>query len=559
MKRISSRITLIIVCCTCMTVLLAYISLSNWWKMFILPEAYNTHSELYIMGISLAVMLTLCVVLSILVARKLGNMIEKPIQTMVEAARRIGGGDLNVFVEIDTKDEMQELAQAFNEMVSNVSILNHELAIMAYYDQLTGMENKNMFEKRAHSALENPTDHYAYIILDINKFKLINDLFGVEQGDRLLIHVSTVLSTELRDGELAARFNADHFHMLYQYSDRAELEERLHRVFDKVTAYTFDRNPSYKLSIVFGVYVVEEESPVISLVGDKAKLALDKIKGSHSYAAYFYNDSIRHKILEEQEIENTMEASLLGGEFKVYLQPKYEPYTGQMTGSEALARWAHPRKGIIQPDQFIPVFERNSFIEQLDRYILEEVCKIIRTQLDDGIEPMLVSVNQSRQYLNPHSYISTITEIVNRYDIPYRLIELEITETAFFEDQSEMLKIVRSLHDMGFVVSLDDFGSGYSSFNILQDMTIDVLKIDKNFFSESVNSDRGKKIVSNIITMAHELGISVIAEGVETLDQVEFLVGAKCDEIQGYYYSRPVPQVEIDVKWREQAAQRSNT
>ena len=435
-------------------------------------------------------------------------------------------------------------------MAGSIKQLNGDLSQMAYYDSLTGLGNKNYFEKTATQLLTGHARGYAYIILDINKFKLINDIFGIEQGDMLLCHIGEVISASTAEDEVCARFNADNFHMLMRYHTRSQLEQRLRAISDDITNYVIEFNSGYKLSIGFGVYVIDEDCSSISLLGDKAMLALSKIKGSHTFAVHFYNNNIRNKILEEQEIENSMEEALAQGEFKLYIQPKYDPRDETIRGAEALVRWVHPQKGIVPPDQFIPVFERNGFIANLDMYMLEQVCILLRSWLDQGIEPLRISVNQSRQYLNLSDYMSSLLGMLAKYNLPPKLIELEITETAFFEDQDEMIKIVRQLRELGFAVSLDDFGTGYSSFSMLQDILVDVLKIDKNFFRESLNSDRGKKIVMNIIAMARELNILTVAEGVETAEQVELLREADCDLIQGYYYARPMPWQELDQLWR---------
>ncbi|MEG0378169.1 MAG: EAL domain-containing protein, partial [Eubacterium sp.] len=270
--------------------------------------------------------------------------------------------------------------------------------------------------------------------------------------------------------------------------------------------------------------------------------------GSYTTALYFYNDDIRNRILEKQEIENDMQRGIDHEEFMVYIQPKYSLKTLSIKSGEALVRWKHPKKDIIPPDMFIPLFEENGFIVQLDMYMLKKVCKQLRTWIDSGKTPVSISVNQSRLHLHNPNYLRTIIQILETYQISPKWIELEITESAFFEDTEKMIEILNSLHEAGFKISMDDFGSGYSSLNMLQEITVDVLKIDKNFFKDSSNSDRGKKIVDNIITMASDLDIVVVAEGVETKEQVEFLKKTDCDLVQGYFFSKPLPMDEFEKK-----------
>lgn len=525
--------------------LFAYSKLSNDWIMGINPPMDEMYSGLYLLITKLLIAVAACILLSIGAAFIMGRFISKPILKVVDAAQKIGMGDLTIQVEVPTKDEIKYVADSLNSMVKNTKSLQDELEQLAYYDSLTGIANKFLFEKTVKKLVSQHSLDLAYVILDINKFKIINDLFGLEYGDLFLKHISQVLITECCDPEICSRFNADNFHFILKYTNRFSFESRLQRIASNISQYFIDLNKDYKLSMGFGVYVINDTTVSVNSMGDKAKLALSEIKGIHGNNLYFYNSDIRNKIIEEQEIENTMESALKNNEFKLYLQPKYGVHDHKIKGAEALTRWQHPTKGLIPPDNFIPFFERNGFIADLDLYMLENICKVIKYLQESDMSVIPISINQSRQYLHHGDYIFNLTNVLEKYNVDHSLVELEITETAFFEDQDAMIPIIKILHDLDFKISMDDFGSGYSSLNMLQNILVDVLKIDKNFFKESINSQRGKKIVENIISMASDLNIEVVAEGIETSEQLGFLEGTNCELIQGYYFSKPVTVEEF--------------
>lgn len=416
-----------------------------------------------------------------------------------------------------------------------------ELQTLAYYDSLTNIPNRILFEKEARRILDTMPGEYAYIILNINKFKIINDIFGYAQGDLLLCHIADTLRGEAGSDEFCARFDADNFHILSSYTSKETLENRMLSVAERITAFRFDKKLPHKLSIGFGTYIIEDKSMSISTMGDKALMALSKIKGIHSAVTYFYNEKIMNQFMAEQEIENTMQDALENGEMKLYLQPKCSTIHHGILGAEALVRWQNPSKGLIMPDTFIPLFEKNLFIIKLDMYMVECACKQLREWQDKDLRVVTISVNQSRDCLYQPGYVSKLIIILKKYNISPALIELEITERAFFDDEVALITIIEQLHDHGFKVVMDDFGAGYSSLNMLQDVLVDVLKIDKNFFRESINSERGKKVVRNVVAMANDLNIEVVAEGIETKEQLDFLKEIHCGSVQGYYFSKPIP------------------
>ncbi|MEG0842247.1 MAG: GGDEF domain-containing protein [Erysipelotrichaceae bacterium] len=416
-----------------------------------------------------------------------------------------------------------------------------ELQDMAFIDDVTHGPNKNLFEVKVQKLLKMEGNQYAYIILNINKFKVVNDIFGYKQGNELLKFMGDTIKNECKSNETYARFNADNFHLLLTYKDVASLKQRLMNLSNTICTYEIDKNNPHSLSIAIGIYLVEQTNDEVSSIGDKARMALSKIRGIHETTMNFYDTEIIQSLLKEQEIENTMNEALLTGEMKMYLQPQVLINQDKpvLIGCEGLVRWIKNDK-MIMPNDFIPLFERNGFVKKLDIYMIESACKVLVDWRERGMKLLPISINQARQTVFQLNYVENLCAMLKKYDIDPKLIVIEITERMFFEDGDSLVSINDELHQRGFKVSMDDFGSGYSSLNMLHGIRVDIVKIDKNFFNESVDTKRGKIIVKNIVSMAKDLEMEVIAEGIETQIQVDLCKELACDCIQGYYYSRAV-------------------
>lgn len=532
--------------------LMAYSKLSNGWIMGINPAEAELMAGINILTFKLVGAEILCMILSVIAAYFIGIGITKSLRKVVSGAKQIGSGDLDVKIEVKTRDEIQTVADSINEMVANTKELQGKLARLAYYDDLTGIPNMNLFKINVNKAIVAEGNHHAYVILDVNKFKVMNDIFGYAHGDTLLKHIAYILSLEFTENEVISRYSGDVFHIFCHFVSRQELEERLESVAIDISNFVFDTRESYRISVCFGVYVVDNPHLLVEMMGDYADFAVKKIKSNYITSIYFYNDEIRNRIIEEQEIENEMQRGIDNEDFQVYIQPKYSLKTMKIQSGEALVRWQHPQKGFLPPDTFIGVFEKNGFITKLDMYMLENVCKELRKWMDSGMDPVVISVNQSRLHLNNPNYLNLLVKMLKIYGIEPQWIELEITESVFFEDMEQMITIINRLHELGFKISMDDFGSGYSSLNMLSAIDVDILKIDQKFFNESSNNIRGRQIVGNIISMVSGLGIVVVAEGVETKEQVEFLKFTECDMVQGYYFAKPMPINEFEIQLRNQ-------
>ncbi|MBD5129991.1 MAG: EAL domain-containing protein [Ruminococcaceae bacterium] len=430
---------------------------------------------------------------------------------------------------------------------------------LAEIDTLTGGRTKRRYFIDSEKVLRKSSpDNWAVIVFDIDKFKFINDRLGYEEGNRMLERLYKTVSDHLENYEVYARISDDNFACTVKNGSDIELENRLNNIFAE-----FERRNSlfvsYPVLFSAGVCRLGQCTDKYGMVDfnaaiDRCNIAKKTIKGRHSNAIAFYDGKIRDNALREKDFENVMPIALKEREFMCYIQPKYGTNSRHIEGGEALIRWNSKEFGFVFPDQFIPISEKNGFVVELDFFILEEVCKAMRRWLDKGLTPVVISVNQSRLHLNNDDYIWRLREIVDKYAIPYEYIELELTESVFTDNADLMLKTMQKLHEIGFKLSIDDFGSGYSSLNMLKDIPADVVKIDREFFNGTVNSQKGRAVISTVVDLAKNLDMQVISEGVETVEQVDFLQDIECHMVQGYYFAKPMPIKEFEELWEKDIA-----
>lgn len=419
----------------------------------------------------------------------------------------------------------------------------HKRSLMnlAYVDEVTGALNKSSFKIEAEKLVHSGKNGYAFVLLDIHKFKVINDIFGFAQGDLLLKHIKNVLAEDVGKNEVFARIDGDKFYILMEYMNEENIIIRLEQIMENISTFQFSADSIYKTVACAGIYLIEDVNMSIDSMSDRANLASRKTKGHHQNTYFFYNDEMRNQLIEEQQIENEMHRALEQNEFQIYLQPKYDIRTEKIAGAEALVRWLHPEKGLIPPGRFVPLFEKDGFVTKMDMFMLDEVCKKQRQWIDQGNESITISVNQSKLHLYNRNYLQDLKMIIEKYQINPNYIELELTESAVFDNVDILIDATNKLHEMGFKLSIDDFGTGYSSLNMLKDIVLDTLKLDGAFFEETADLVRSQKITEHIIKMSKDLGMTIVAEGVETKEQVEFLRTIGCDLVQGFYYAKPMP------------------
>ncbi|MEG0988430.1 MAG: EAL domain-containing protein [Clostridium sp.] len=419
-----------------------------------------------------------------------------------------------------------------------------ELKYLADYDALTGIYNKTKFFDATRAMLDaNPNENFAFLRFDVDRFQLINSFFGTAEGDKLLIYIAERMAEDARKCKKATygRIESDIVAFCVPY-EKEQVENIVLQ--SKNTLAQFNRN--YDIVPSVGIYVIDDPDISVEEMYNRSTLAAKTCKGRYMNFFAYYNENMGLALTAEQEITNEMNTALKQGQFQIYLQPQYNIHTNLPCGAEALVRWVHPTKGVIVPDVFIPVFERNGFITKLDYYVWEQACKCLHGWKMQGISPYPISVNVSRVNVYNPNLTEMLLELVNRYELEPKLLNLELTESAYTDNPTAMKKVMSQLQSHGFVVMMDDFGNGYSSLSCLKDIMIDVLKIDMRFLSVTEFPGRGENIIASIIRMAKWLEIPVIAEGAETAEQVDFLRSVGCDYVQGYYYAQPMPVAEYE-------------
>lgn len=421
---------------------------------------------------------------------------------------------------------------------------------LAFVDELTEAPNENAFKVRAEEIIrEYPDIPYMICCFDIMNFRYINEGYGHQKADQLLRALVRALSDSYAYNETFGRLTADKFIGLLV--DDGRVSEREVFILDKLKAATSEIYMNYPIRIKSGIYYVRDRKEPIADMIDKANLARKSVDGNSRVLVNEYKDQLMELTRKQEYVESRMESALENGEFVPYLQPKWDMVNDHISGAEALVRWRNPDGSIVPPGDFIPIFETNGFIEKVDFYMLEKICAYIRQMIDENRAVYTVSINQSRYLMYNPDYISKVQEILLKYRIPKGLIEFELTETVFFHEQDRMISVMNQLKEFNMNLSIDDFGSGYSSLNLLRDIPFDVLKIDRGFLDESSQSESGKWILQKIVEMAEGLNLSVICEGVETQEQVDMLLGIGCRYAQGYLYSKPIPLKEFIERYNE--------
>lgn len=417
---------------------------------------------------------------------------------------------------------------------------------LAYEDRVTGGPSHEKLVETMCDLQEKPHSAYAVVYANIERFKSINDRFGTEEADNLLRIVHEELSAALDDDEMAARLAADHFALLLKATSKEQVEDKLRAISLRVVDRCSTGDAPYSVRMSFGAYLVNEPGITPDILIDRANLARKSgLPHCHNPRISFYDTTLKKTMHAEQDIEARMGDALDNGEFQAYLQPQYDAQTGTITGFEALARWVQDDGTLLAPDRFIPLFERNGFIVQLDLNIFEQACRIQRRILDTGRPVLPISVNVSRTHLMSDDPMAPYREIWERYRLPKNAVAFEFTESIMYDDPDRLNQVIDELHEAGFTCSMDDFGTGYSSLGMLNRTNIDILKLDRSFLGRDKNlSERSATIIAGIISLAKGLGMNIVAEGVEYEEQLAFLRSCGCDCIQGFFFARPMPADE---------------
>lgn len=413
---------------------------------------------------------------------------------------------------------------------------NEEVSRIAYTDSITGYSTWDKFVLDAKSLLRHEYRRYALVSFDIDKFKAINDMYGHEEGNRVLKLIADTVNRNLQDGETFSRINSDNYYILMLYSSDSDTARRIGSLIQAIEYEITEFVPV----LSFGIYRITDKSVSIRRMGDLADIAKRTVKYGDASAYTFYSESMLEKMREENRIENEMQTALDMHEFCVFYQPKVS-LDGKvnLTGAEALVRWIKDGT-VISPGKFIPLFEKNRFIVKLDYYIMDQVCQKIK-QWESYYPHLLISVNMSRAHLRDPQFVEKLNDICLSHGVSTSSIEIEITESAAYGSLDVLTAVFKQLRDYGFHISIDDFGSGYSSLNMLKDLPADVLKIDRAFLAESNSNKRANDILGYVIRMAGSLGMHTICEGIETDEQAKLLGGLGCEMAQGFYFAKPMP------------------
>ncbi len=420
---------------------------------------------------------------------------------------------------------------------------------LAFNDDVTGGRNLNFFRKKAAEIInQNRETPFLIYRFDILNFRYINEAYGHGKADMVLKSCVQEFVRIYSKNELCVRINSDHFLALVM--NNTEAGQNYQNYMKAIGECARANGVRYPIRLRLGIYQVRKEDNDIDIMIDHANAARKSLNGTEKVLEATYSDKIVSNMKKVDAIESQMQSAIINDEFKIYLQPKWDIVNDRLVGAEALVRWIKDDGSTIYPSDFIPLFETNGFIEKLDFHMLEKLCNRIRdleTEKKYRIVP--ISVNQSRILINNPDYVKNVEKVISRYDIDIKHLEIEITETVFFDEKNKMVEVVNQLKKLGLQLAMDDFGSGYSSLNILRDIPFDILKIDREFVSESVASNSSIIIMQKIIEMAQGLNIKVICEGVETKEQVDILRRLGCNMVQGYYYDRPLPMDEFLEKY----------
>lgn len=436
---------------------------------------------------------------------------------------------------LETEKEKEELYLYSLRKMAEVNVESNRIPITQMYNL------RAFLYKVGELVREYPEKKFAMIVLDIANFKTVNEFCGRAAGDSLLIAIAKGLRQYEKEDTVLSHFRADVFGLFLSFTEEQELVD-ITISMSKIIAQV---SLACKVLPAFGIYVATDPTMPPSLMIDYATLALNTIKGKF-YANYaFFDSQMRLKMLMEKQIENDIVTALETGQFTVYIQPKVNMKSGEIVGGEALIRWQHPERGIIPPMDFIPCLERNGFIINVDLYVWNEVFQLQGRRLREGKKTVPISVNISRLHAYQKGFRDSLCQLSKQYEVPPKYVLLELTESGFLEGSEVMFERMQEIRLDKFSISMDDFGTGYSTMTMLRNQPVDQIKLDRGFIEDMQNS-RSRIIARHTINMLKELGVHLLAEGVETKEQQDFLLECGCTEAQGFFYYKPMPSEEFE-------------
>lgn len=463
------------------------------------------------------------------------DQLERHERYCVKLCFPVSGSDEIVYKELTYiyLDERRDILVMLCQDVTNI--------VTGAIDPLTGLYTISEFHKRVRQWIQdNPGRRYRMQRYNIDRFRDINGIFGYRVGNRLLKDFGGYMRRFDSKDSFAAHLNADHF-VRFCAEDSCTVQQCYGNFADSFSNYALQM----PIKLHMGVYDLCEPDCDSFTMSYKALLALQSIKGNLTRQVAYYEKGMMAEEAESQELLSEVQDAIRDGQFEVWFQPQLSFADHRMIGAEALVRWRHPKRGMVSPATFIPMLEKSDCIGMVDRYVFEKVCSCIRTWSESKAAVVPISVNLSRNDVYKGNICDKLLEIMEQHRVNPQSVRLEITESAYIENTAFLSETLAQLHQAGFRVEMDDFGSGYSSLNILKDIPVDQLKLDMDFLKGSYDSPKGRAIVSAVIHMAKTLGLTVIAEGVETREQAEMLAEFGCDQMQGYYFSKPIGEAEF--------------
>lgn len=416
---------------------------------------------------------------------------------------------------------------------------------IAFVDTVTGGNTYNRFLVDVQGVLNKNTEKQFYILnFDVDNFKYINNFYGFACGDKILRQIYSSVSSWLLAGETAARISGDQFVCFLVDAD----EKRIENLFSSIRSITEE---NLMLHFSAGVYIIKDRSENINLMVDKASVAAQTIKGVLNQHVVYYSQKFDDLTAHNEALKRDLKLAIKNDEFIAFYQPKVDINSGELVGAEALIRWRTKDNRLIPPGDFIPLSEKTGLVIDLDMIVFEKVLAFLRRSLDAGIECVPISVNFSRLHFSNENFLPTLVQKMEEYRVPAHLIELELTESAIFDNFSIIYDFTEKVREYGVAIAMDDFGSGYSSLNMLKDLSIDTLKIDKAFLEEATDNEKRNIIFVAVVEMARKLNISLVVEGVETGENVILMRECGCNIAQGYYFARPMEECKFAELFRE--------
>jgi len=515
----------------------------NWKIVSILPQNYLQKS-IYKVNKIIIIISVITIILAFILSFYLSHNIAKPIIQLKNTFQKGASGNLNIRSEINSNDEIGEAAESFNKMMGVIKDLT-------YNDSLTGLPNISYFKKELENHLHKLENDKLYLCaVGIDDFKSINDSFGHNTGDQILQKLADRLSNQLKSEHLISRVGDEFYFYIKEgkLKSKTIAEKRLHKILSQINSDYFINENIIYLKSSLGVSVYPDDSKKIDTLLKNASLAMHSVKKSSSDKISFYSINVDKNISEKKKLENELAAALKNEEFILHYQSFNDSQNEKVIGFEVLIRWQHPTKGLIPPGVFIPLAEENGFIKEIGNWVLERSCREIKKLNDYFDSDYYLSVNVSPEQFIDKDFIKTVENVLQKTELKAENLELEITERTTVENIDYTIDVLNKLNKRGVKTAIDDFGTGYSSLNYIKRFALNTLKIDKSFIDDFINNDNNRAIVNTIITLAHNLNLKVVAEGVENKEQAQQLKIFGCDIIQGYFYSRPIPLEHIIYK-----------